>query len=83
MPDLSNITLEKQRHPTLAPDSPFNIDFMYESQPKREYSGDIHYALQLGIVVTGAIEVVYNDYSRICRPGECFWTMCWEPTARI
>ena len=81
MPDLSTIALEKQRHPSLAPDSPFNIDCMFAPQPSDKYSGDVHYALQLCIVLTGAVEVVYNDYSRICRRGECFWTMCWEPHA--
>ncbi|MBE6370217.1 MAG: helix-turn-helix transcriptional regulator [Lentisphaerae bacterium] len=81
MPDLSTIAIEKQRHPTLSAASPFNIDYMYVKNPSDSYYGDIHYALQLGICLTGAIEIVYDDFSRICRPGECFWTMCWEPHA--
>ena len=81
MPNLSFIAIEKQKHPTLSAESPFNIDFMYARQPSDEYIGDIHYALQLGICLTGAVEIVYDNYSRVCRPGECFWTMCWEPHA--
>ena len=81
MQNLSTIAIEKQRHPTLSAESPFNIDYMYERTPSTAYSGDIHYALQLGICLTGSIEIVYDDFSRICRPGECFWTMCWEPHA--
>ncbi len=81
MPDLSTIAIEKQRHPTLSAESPFSINYMYAKTPSNEYSGDIHYALQLGIQLTGATEIVYDDYSRICRPGDCWWTMCWEPHA--
>ena len=81
MPDLSAIAIEKQRHPTLSAESPFNIDYMYARTPSSGYSGDIHYALQLGIQLTGATEIVYDDFSRICRPGDCWWTMCWEPHA--
>ena len=81
MPDLSLIAIEKQKHPTLSAESPFNIDYMYARKPTSGYSGDIHYALQLGIQLTGSAEIVYDNYSRICRPGDCWWTMCWEPHA--
>ena len=81
MPDLSLIAIEKQKHPTLSAESPFNIDYMYARKPTSTYSGDIHYALQLGIQLTGSSEIVYDNYSRICRPGDCWWTMCWEPHA--
>ena len=81
MPDLSSIAIEKQKHPTLSAESPYSIDYMYVKNPSEKYSGDIHYALQLGICLTGAAEILYSDHSRICRPGECFWTMCWEPHA--
>ena len=70
MPDLSTIAIEKQKHPTLSAESPFNIDYLYARQPNDKYSGDIHYALQLGIQLTGAMEIVYDDFSRICRPGD-------------
>ena len=81
MPDLSTIAIERQKHPTLSVESPFNIDYMYVKRPTGDYSGDIHYALQLGICLTGATEILYDNYSRICRPGDCWWTMCWEPHA--
>ncbi|MBO5721568.1 MAG: helix-turn-helix transcriptional regulator [Lentisphaeria bacterium] len=81
MPDLSSIALEKQKHPTLSAESPFNIDFMYVKKPSEKYSGDIHYALQLGICLTGGVEVLYDNFSRVFTPGECWWTMCWEPHA--
>ena len=81
MPDLSTIAIEKQKHPTLSAERPFNIDYMYAPQPTESYSGDIHYALQLGITLTGATEILYDNFSRVCRPGDCWWTMCWEPHA--
>jgi len=81
MPDLSSIAIEKQRHPTLSAERPYSIEHMYVKEPSEKYSGDIHYALQLGICLSGAAEIVYDNHSLICRPGECFWTMCWEPHA--
>ena len=81
MPDLSTVTIEKQKHPTLSAESPFNIDYLYARTPTQEYSGDIHYALQLGIQLTGSTEIIYDGFSRICHPGDCWWTMCWEPHA--
>ena len=81
MPDLSTIAIEKQKHPTLSAERPFDIDYMYAPEPTDTYSGDIHYALQLGITLTGATEILYDNFSRVCRPGDCWWTMCWEPHA--
>ena len=60
MPDLSTVAIEKQKHPTLSAESPFNIDYLYTRTPTQEYSGDIHYALQLGIQLTGSTEVLYD-----------------------
>ena len=81
MLDLSTIAIEKQKHPTLSAECPYNIAHLYSRHPSSEYSGDMHYALQLGIVLSGSVEIVYDGFSRICRPGECWWTMCWEPHA--
>lgn len=81
MPNLSTIAIARQKHPALAADNPFDIAWDYRYLPASDYLGDMHYALQLGICLTGASEIVYDGYSRICRPGECWWTMCWEPHA--
>lgn len=81
MPNLSTISIEKQKHPGLAADNPFDIAWDYCYLPSPDYLGDMHYALQIGICLTGAVEIVYDGYSRICRPGDCWWTMCWEPHA--
>lgn len=43
--------------------------------------GDVHYALQISIVMQGAAEVVFGDWSHVFQSGELWWTMCWEPHA--
>ena len=36
MPDLSSIAIEKQKHPTLSAESPYNIDYMYVKEPSEK-----------------------------------------------
>ena len=40
---------------------------------------DMHYDLQIGIVLSGALEVSFPDFrTRLC-PGQFWWSSCWEP----
>ncbi len=81
MADLSRIKVEKQTHPDLSIRSPFDIASEYSRLPSDEFRGDSHYALQICIVLHGAAELVFEDYTRIYRSGELWWNMCWEPHA--
>ena len=81
MADLSRIKVEKQTHPDLSILSPFDIASEYSRLPSDEFRGDSHYALQVCIVLHGAAELVFEDYTRIYRSGELWWNMCWEPHA--
>ena len=76
-----DIKLESQDHPSLTLASPFNILWEYGRGPEEKLTGDVHYALQISIVMEGASEAVFGDWSRIFRKGELWWTMCWEPHA--
>ena len=58
---------------------PFRI-FVYREVPKREAPlPDIHHDFHLGILLKGRNRVIYPEYSRENRPGEVWWTSCWEP----
>ena len=81
MADLLRIKVEKQTHPDLTILSPFDIASEYSRLPTEEFRGDSHYALQICIVLHGASELVFEDYTRIYRSGELWWNMCWEPHA--
>lgn len=81
MADLSRIKVEKQTHPDLSILSPFDIASEYSRLPFEDFRGDSHYALQICIVLHGAAELVFEDFSAIYRSGELWWNMCWEPHA--
>ena len=76
-----DIKLESQAHPSLTLASPFNILWEYGRGPQEELKGDVHYALQISIVMCGSAEVVFGDRPHIFHAGELWWTMCWEPHA--
>lgn len=78
---LGGISLENQVHPELTPDTPFDIISEYWRGPQSELKGDVHYCLQLSIVLCGAAEVVCGGCRRIYHKNELWWTMCWEPHA--
>lgn len=81
MADLSRIKVEQQTQPELSILTPFDIKAEYSRLPDEDFHGDSHYALQFCIVLHGAAELVFEDFSRIYRPGEIWWNMCWEPHA--
>ena len=76
-----NIQLKPQEHPTLSPESPFNILWEYGRGPEKKMQGDVHYALQISIVMQGRAEVTIGEHTRIYQQGDLWWTMCWEPHA--
>ncbi len=81
MEDFEEIKLESQMHPMLTASTPFDILVEYGRGPQEHLKGDVHYALQLSIVLCGAVEAAFGDWSRIFRKNELWWTMCWEPHA--
>ena len=46
-----DIKLESQDHPSLTLASPFNILWEYDRGPQEKLKGDVHYALQISIVM--------------------------------
>ncbi len=75
------LELEQQKHPGIIAEMPFDIAWLARSGPETVLKGDVHYALQITVIIEGSAEVVFQNYSRICNPGEMWWTMCWEPHA--
>lgn len=81
MQQLETISIERQSHPDLSTEQPFSIVGEYCRGPRTEFHGDMHYALQICIVLTGELEILFEDFQRVYGPGEMFFTMCWEPHA--
>ena len=77
---LDDVMMVSQSHP-LTVASPFNIVCDYDKGPWKELTGDVHYALQISIVLKGKVEAAVGSHSRIYREGETWFTMCWEPHA--
>ncbi|MBN2642886.1 MAG: helix-turn-helix transcriptional regulator [Victivallales bacterium] len=78
---LDNVQIVRQRHPSLSSDMPFDLAWEYSRGAESVFRGDMHYALQMCIVIHGGMEVAYKDFSREYIPGETEWTMFWEPHA--
>jgi AraC-like DNA-binding protein len=81
MIDLSKIPIIQSRHPKISTDCPFEIVEEYQYAPSSEFHGDMHYALQFCIVMSGATEVTFDNFVREYTPGQAYWTMLWEPHA--
>ncbi len=78
---LSQVPVTAQEHPDLTIHQPFQLLWEYGDGPEESFHGDVHYALQISLVLRGEIEVAYEDWSRVFTPGELWWTICWEPHA--
>lgn len=78
---LQGIPIVRQRHPGLGLQQPFDMICDYHYGADRGYHGDMHYALQFGIVLHGSVEVIFNDFKREYSEGEAWWIMFWEPHA--
>lgn len=46
---------------------------------KNDSAFDIHYELEIGIVLSGKMKRVWDDYTRIFNPGDVWLTGIWEP----
>lgn len=78
---LSAVQMEAQNHPDLTARQPFQLLWEYGVGPEANFRGDVHYALQISVVLHGEVEVAYEDWSRVFHSGELWWTICWEPHA--
>ncbi|MBQ6472665.1 MAG: helix-turn-helix transcriptional regulator [Victivallales bacterium] len=69
------------RHPQLSPSHPIEVLWNYHRGPEKHSHGDVHYVLQFSVVRHGHVEISYENYRRLCGPGDIWWTICWEPHA--
>lgn len=81
MDELNEIKMEKQTHPDLSVLSPFDLVYEYSRNPRTEFHGDSHYALQICIVLHGRAELMLEGFSGEYGEGDLWWNMCWEPHA--
>ena len=77
---LENVQLISQSH-ALSVASPFNIVCDYGKGPWKKLRGDVHYALQITMVLHGEAEAIVGNHLRSYKEGELWFTMCWEPHA--
>ena len=73
--------LETQQHPELTAFLPFDVVWEYKRNPMKHFQADIHYALQISIVLYGEVEMIFDDCRRKYSPGDIFFITCWEPHA--
>lgn len=78
---LSMPEIEPQQHPTLGLQSPVSIIEDHLPGPAEHLKGDVHRAMQLTIVTSGRTLVQFKEFSKICDPGELWWTDRFEPHA--
>lgn len=78
---LSQVPMTAQEHPSLTAHQPFQLLWEYGIGPEQTFHGDVHYALQISVVLHGQVEVAYEEWRRVYGPGELWWTICWEPHA--
>ena len=73
--------LETQQHPELTAFLPFDVVWEYKRNPMKYFQADIHYALQISIVLFGKVEMIFDDCRKTYSAGDIFFTTCWEPHA--
>lgn len=61
--------------------NPFRVVYHHSATSMPEAQADMHYELQMGIVLTGAMEVAYPDFKTRLAAGQVWWSFCWEPHA--
>jgi AraC-like DNA-binding protein len=60
--------------------NPFIVE-RYLRSPHPQLLSDMHYDLQVIVVLSGAEEIVFSSYRTELRSGQICWTSCWEPHA--
>lgn len=79
--ELGHVRLESQLHPALTPETPFDMIVESGRGPWRELKGDVHYCLQISLVLAGSAEVMIGPWKRVFTRDQVWWVMCWEPHA--
>lgn len=61
--------------------NPFVVDYHYFPKSISDVQADMHYDMQLGIVLSGGLDVSYPDFKTSLSAGQVWWSFCWEPHA--
>lgn len=61
--------------------NPFVVDYHCFPKSISDVQADMHYDLQLGMVLSGELEVSYPDFKTSLSVGQVWWSFCWEPHA--
>lgn len=75
---MENLQLKKVYH-FLSAEKPFEVSCGFSPGARETYSGDSHYDLQICVVLSGQMEVRYNDFRTFVSAGQFWLTSCWEP----
>ena len=46
-----------------------------------DFHADAHFDVQIGVILSGGMEVIYNDYRMEIRAGQFYLSSSWEPHA--
>jgi AraC-like DNA-binding protein len=65
----------------LTMDNPLKVMYMLSPAGTYDAMPDMHYALHLGILLSGKMESVYEDFRVERNPGDFWFTAPWEPHA--
>ena len=60
---------------------PVKLSHVYLPQKRSFFSGDIHYDLQMILILSGRQDVIYSEYENSFSAGQVWWTAPWEPHA--
>lgn len=61
--------------------NPFAVNCKHFPQAISVVRADVHYDMQIGIILAGGMEVAYTDFKTCLSPGQVWWSSCWEPHA--
>ena len=76
--NMNNSSLKKVYH-SLSAEKPYEVSHGFSPETREAYGGDSHYDLQICVVLSGQMEVRYNDFSTFVSAGQFWLTSCWEP----
>lgn len=75
---MDNTPLKKVYH-LLSAEKPYEVSCGFSPEERKTYGGDSHYDLQICIVLSGQMEVHYNNFKTHVSAGQFWLTSCWEP----
>ena len=76
--DLSNMEQVRKLTQDLSADHPIQVSAQVHRQ-RAGYQSDMHYGLELGLVLSGCMCRYYRDGRQTVRPGEAWFCGMWEP----